>query len=143
MPTLATIKHREFTELKGDGEKAVVAETLDYLDHAGKRFVSEERRMTFRVLGDMRAIDFDQDFIASDGAVTFHDRKDTGLYIRVPASMAVDAKLGGKIITSTGIADGEAWGKAAAWCDYSGPVDGEQLGIAMLNHPSSFRQRIT
>ena len=139
MPTLASIKHREFTELKADGEKAIVAETLDYLDHSGKRFVSEERRMTFRVLGDMHAIDFDQDFTASDGAVTFHDRKDSGLYIRVPASMAVDSKLGGKIITSTGIADGEAWGKAAAWCDYSGPVNGEQLGIAILNHPSSFR----
>ena len=45
----------------------------------------------------MWAIDFDQDLIASAGTVTLYDRKDAGLYIRVPASMAVDSKLGGKI----------------------------------------------
>lgn len=139
LPMLSTIKHRDFTELKADNEKAVIAETLDYLDPAGKRYLTEERRITFRVLGDMRAIDFDQDFIASDGAVTFDDRKDAGLSIRVPTSMAVESKQGGKIINSEGLTDVAAWGKAAAWCDYHGPVEGEQLGIAMLNHPTSFR----
>ncbi|CAN5825113.1 hypothetical protein BH11VER1_BH11VER1_24300 [soil metagenome] len=139
LPMLASIKHRDFTELKAGKEKAVVAETLDYIDPSGKRFLTEERRLTFLVLGDMRAIDFDQDFIASDGAVTFEDRKDAGLSIRVPTSMAVESKLGGKIINSNGITDVDAWGKPAAWCDYHGPVEGEQLGIAMLNHPSSFR----
>lgn len=53
--------------------------------------------------------------------------------------MAVDSKLGGKIINSNGIVDGDARGKPAAWSDYNGPVEGENLGIAMLNHPSSFR----
>lgn len=139
LPMLGSIKHREFAELKAEGGKAVVAETLDHLDASGKRFLSEERRMIFHVIGEMRAIDFDQDFIASDGAVTFDDRKDSGLSIRVPASMAVESKLGGKIINSNGTTNDEAWGKAATWCDYNGPVEGEHLGIAMLNHPGSFR----
>ena len=25
------------------------------------------------------------------------------------------------------------------WCDYRGPVDGEHLGFAILNHPTSYR----
>lgn len=136
---VARIAHREFTELKADGDKAVVASVCDYLDPSGKRFLTEERRLTFRVIGEMRALDFDQDFIASDGDVRFDDHKDAGLSIRVPASMAVDSKQGGHIVNSAGQTDKDAWGKPATWCDYHGPVDGEQLGIAMLNHPDSYR----
>jgi hypothetical protein len=139
LPMVARIAHKEFTELNADGDKAVVASVCEYLDPAGKRFLTEERRLTFRVIGEMRAIDFDQDFIATDGDVRFDDRKDAGLSIRVPASMAVDSKQGGRIVTSTGKTDKDAWGVAAPWCDYHGPVDGEQLGIAFLNHPSSYR----
>ena len=137
---LGTVKHHDFTELKADNDRAVIAETLDYLDHDGKRLLTEHRRITFHLLaGDMRAIDFDQDLIASDGPVRFADSKDAGLSIRVPTSTAVDSKKGGRIINSNGITDADAWGKPASWCDYNGPVDGEQLGIAMLNHPTSWR----
>jgi len=139
MPTLASIRHREFTELQSDGDKAVIVETLDHVDHAGKRFLSEERRLTFHVVGRMWAIDFDQDFVASEGAVVFADRKDAGLFIRVPASMAVDSRLGGRIVNSNGLVDADAWSKPADWVDYHGPVGGEHLGVAILNHPSSFR----
>jgi hypothetical protein len=139
MSALASIRHREFTELRSDGDRAVIAETLDHVDHAGKRFLSEERRLTFHVVGRMWAIDFDQDFVASDGAVVFADRKDAGLFIRVPSSMAVDSRLGGRIFNSSGLVDADAWSKPADWVDYHGPVGGEQLGVAILNHPSSFR----
>ena len=139
MPAISSIRHREFTTLQSDGDKAVVVETLDHVDPAGKRFLSEERRLTFHVVGRMWAIDFDQDFIASEGAVVFADRKDAGIFIRVPASMAVDSRLGGRIVNSDGHIDADAWSKPADWVDYHGPVGGEQLGVAILNHPSSFR----
>ena len=139
LPMIASIKHREFTELKADAGKAVVVELCDYLDAGGKRFLTEERRLTFRATADTRSIDVDQTFTASDGEIRFDDRKDAGLSIRVPASMAVDSKQGGQIINSDGLTDKDAWGKPAKWCDYRGPVDGEQLGIAFLNHPGSYR----
>jgi len=53
--------------------------------------------------------------------------------------MRVDRKTGGRIITSEGLENEQAWGKPAAWVDYHGPVGNETLGIAILNHPSSFR----
>jgi hypothetical protein len=136
---LAQIFHREFTVMRADETGAVVGSLCEHLDPAGRRFVTEERRFTFHADEKTRTIDFDQDFVATDGDVRFEDRKDAGLSIRVPASMAVDAKQGGKIINSAGQVDADAWGKPAPWCDYHGPVDGERVGIAFLNHPSSYR----
>ena len=71
--------------------------------------------------------------------VTFGDTKEGSFGLRIAESMRVDRKTGGKIITSEGLEDDKAWGKPAAWVDYYGPVQGETLGIAILNHPSSFR----
>jgi hypothetical protein len=139
LPLVGIEKHRLYTELKAAGDHAVIAETLDYLDAQGKRLLTEERRITFSLSGPTRVIDFDQDLIASEGPVQFEDVKDAGLGIRVPTSMAVDSKLGGHIINSNGLEDDKAWGKPANWCEYTGPVDGEQLGIAFFDHPSSFR----
>lgn len=135
---LGSIKHREFRTLEG-GETGVIVAISDYLDLEGKKIIEEERRLTFRVTGETRVIDVDIDLIASEGNVTVGDKKDSGLSIRVPHSMSVDAKQGGKIVNSEGQSDAEAWGKRAKWCDYHGPVEGEHLGIAMLNHPGSFR----
>ena len=59
--------------------------------------------------------------------------------MRVAETMKVDAKLGGHIVNSEGLVDLKAWGKKASWVDYQGPVDGKKVGIAILNHPSSFR----
>ena len=135
---LGAIKHREFKELKG-GATGVIYALSDYVDPQGKVTITEERSMTFQVQGESRVIDVDIDLIASQGSVVVDDKKDAGLSIRVPHSMSVDAKEGGKLINSEGHQDADTWGKRAKWCDYHGPVEGEHLGIAFLNHPSSFR----
>ncbi|MFK7770368.1 MAG: PmoA family protein [Mariniblastus sp.] len=137
--TLASIKHREFKQLVIEGDQAIVVELCDHVDRDGKRFMSEERRLVFRSSETSRSIDFDQTFTAEDGDIFFDDRKDAGLGIRVPTSMAIDSKKGGTVINSDGLIDGKAWSKPAKWCDYNGPVEGEHLGIAFLNHPNSYR----
>jgi hypothetical protein len=57
----------------------------------------------------------------------------------VADTMRVDAKKGGRIINSRGQADAAAWAQPAEWVDYHGPLDGQIVGIAILNHPNSFR----
>ena len=76
---------------------------------------------------------------ASEGPVKFGDTKEGCFGVRVAGSMRTELGKGGKILTSEGKTDKDAWGKAAAWVDYFGPVDGETVGVAILNHPSSFR----
>jgi hypothetical protein len=137
--SLGKVVHLTFTESKASGGEAVLGEVCGYLDASGKRFLTEERRMTFRATDEVRSIDFDQDLIASDGPVRLDDRKDAGLEIRVPSSMAVERGEGGQILNSDGVRDAAAWAKTAKWCAYSGPVEGETLGIAILGHPSTYR----
>lgn len=136
---VGSTKHREYRAVKADADSAVIDDVIDWLDPNGKKLLEEDRRMTFRVINGNRVIDMDQDLVATEGGVRIEDRKDAGLSIRVPSSMAVDAKQGGKIINSEGITDAEAWAKRAKWCDYHGPVEGDTIGVAMMNHPSSFR----
>jgi hypothetical protein len=138
---LGSIVHREFSLLAIDGERAVIEEICDHLDPAGKPLLVERRRLTFRAEQATRSIDIDQEFSLEPGAAPalFGDHKDAGLFVRVPTSMAVDSKQGGRIVNSEGQIDADAWSKPARWCDYHGPVAGEQLGIAILNHPSSYR----
>ncbi len=139
MKHLGSIQHRKFETLEAKDGTATIVALSDYLDNAGKKLLEEKRTLTFSVSGDQRIIDVDIELIASAGPIVADDRKDSGLSIRVPTSMAVDTKLGGKIINSEGHEDKDAWAKRARWCDFHGPVEGEHLGVAMLNHPASFR----
>ena len=58
--------------------------------------------------------------------------------VRVAKSMQL-LRGKGHITMSTGVKDGETWGKRADWCDYSGPVDGKLVGIAIFDHPKNPR----
>jgi hypothetical protein len=105
----------------------------------GKKQMEDVRTLRFGADGDRRRIDFEITLMASAGAVTFGDTKEGTFGIRVADPLRVDAKLGGRIVNSRGDVDAAAWGKRAEWVDYSGPLNGKVVGIAVLNHPSSFR----
>ena len=101
--------------------------------------MDETRTIHLYDLGDARLLIFDIDLHASVAAITFGDTKEGSFGVRVPSSMRVDSKQAGAIVNSEGQTNQAAWGKPAAWVDYHGPVEGETLGIAILNHPTSFR----
>ncbi|MEO1992249.1 MAG: PmoA family protein [Pirellulales bacterium] len=138
LQTIGAIQHRKYVSVSG-GPRAVIFSQNDFVDAQDTPLLSENRRITFSHTPTTRIIDVDTDLIAKYGAVELADMKDAGLYIRVPDSMTVDRKQGGTIINSEGHRDAEAWSKHAAWVDYNGPVEAQHVGIAMLNHPSSFR----
>jgi hypothetical protein len=135
---IGEIKHREFVEVHG-GPEAVIVTRNDWLGQDGRKICGDLRRLTFGVDGTTRRIDFDIKLTADPAPVTFGDTKEGSFGVRVAETMKVDAKLGGQIVNNEGLKDKDAWGKRAAWVDYHGPVAGQKVGIAILNHPSSFR----
>lgn len=117
---------------------AVISTRNDWNSPDGKRVLSDSRRFAFHVDGDAHVVDCDFVLHATDGPVHFGDTKEGSFGIRVPGTMKVDSKLGGKITNDKGEHDGNAWGKRSAWVDYSGPVDDSKLSITIHEHPSSF-----
>lgn len=130
--------HREFLKVEG-GPQAVIEASNDWIGPDGKKHGEDVRRLTFRAADESRSIDFDITIKATPAAITFGDTKEGMFGVRLPTSVRVDSNQGGQIVNSDGLLDKEAWGKPAPWVDYHGPIQGEKLGIAILNHPSSFR----
>ncbi|MCA9245587.1 MAG: PmoA family protein [Planctomycetales bacterium] len=143
LAALGRIEHVRFVEKKADSEHAVLTAENRFVGHDGAPTLTEFRTMTFLVEDGARLIDIDQRFVATEGDVTFGDRKDAGLSIRVPSVIAVSENKGGHIANSEGQRDGECWGKRARWVDYHGPIDGQIVGVAFFNHPQSFRHPTT
>ena len=140
MPTgrNGTIVHRKFVKIASGRQAEIVTEN-DWLGPSGKKVCEDRRHLAFGALGDARWINFDITLRASQGPVTFGDTKEGSFGLRVAQWLAVDSKQGGQIVNSHGETDAAAWGKRAQWVDYHGTLDGQGVGIAMFNHPDSFR----
>ena len=75
---------------------------------------------------------------SGDREFYFGDQEEMGLGIRVCTPVSV--QRGGTILDSEGRQnEKEIWGKTADWCDYSGNVDGQPIGITVMCHPNNFR----
>jgi hypothetical protein len=85
----------------------------------------------------VQTLDVAMTLTAASAAVHLSDTKEAAL-VAVRVTPQLEERRGGRITLSTGaVGEAEAWGKAAMWCDYSGRVGGEVVGIAILDHPSN------
>jgi hypothetical protein len=142
---------KRFGNIKETGRELVVAGPLvarfstknEWRGTGDRKMCVDERTVTFYRTRFARIIDFEFRIVASEGPVTFFDTKEGMFGIRVASSMAVTSKKGGKITNAEGDTDERAWGKPSQWVDYVGPVNNKTVGIAMINHPTSFRYPTT
>ncbi len=138
---LGATVHTAIKKAESAGDSAVLEVTNDYRDSAGNTLMSDVRVFRFHMDADTgsRIVDAQLTFTGGENGVTLGDAKDSGFNLRVAHSMCVDAKQSGAIVNSNGDRDKAAWGKRAAWCDFNGPVEGEHLGVAILDHPKNMR----
>jgi len=134
---IGSVRHKEFTRSDSNGKVATLASRNDYLNPSGNIVAHDERLWEFGCEGNFRWIDCRIRLWSSDGPLRIRDTKEGAFAVRVSGTIKVDAKKGGKIVSSNGDENTAAWGKRAGWVDYHGPVDGETVGIAILAHPSS------
>ena len=132
--------HRAFhTLVDGPVYGRVVAEA-DWVTRDRTAVVLRETRdMTFYDLGDARAIDIHVSLTAAEGNVLFGDTKEGGMVaLRVATTM--DEVRGGRLENAEGgVGEKQIYGLRSPWCDYSGPVAGRTLGIALFDHTGNFR----
>lgn len=121
----------------------VIQTSNEWQSPDGEVLCTDHRSWRTYATEGIRVIDFDVTIIGGDRPVTFRDTKEGSFGLRLASSMNVNKKAGGRIVNAEGLTDLEAWGKASSWVDYTGPIGDETLGVAILNHPGSFRYPTT
>ncbi len=87
-----------------------------------------------------RTIDCDLTLIATDKQVTFGDTKEGLFAIRLAPTLRLEGAVAqGSARNSEGVTGKDVWGKRAKWIEYSGPIDGEIVGVVIYDHPDNPR----
>lgn len=135
--TEAKIVSRQIVKAEGGPKKGVIEGAFEWVGSSGAVLLREARTMTFYAEPERRTIDFDIRLTAAVD-VKFGDTKEGSFGLRL--ADALIERNGGKMVNAEGL-EGEkhVWGKRSAWVDYAGQLEGEALGIAILDHPSNPR----
>jgi hypothetical protein len=97
----------------------------------------ETQRFTFSGDENTRVVDCEFILHASHGPLVMGDTKEGSFGIRVAPEL--NSPPGTMVNSLGGVGEKAIWGKRADWVDYDGVVAGEPVGIAVLDHPESFR----
>jgi hypothetical protein len=146
---MAPVRHEGFVERpKGGAGKGAFAVRNKYLDQKdpSKVVCDEIARYTFIARPEGTMLLWDSTF-SSNHEFAFGDQEEMGLGFRVATPLRVEKKSEGGLPPGTGtILDSEGrkngeqvWGNSAEWCDYSGTIAGQRVGITLLCHPKNFR----
>lgn len=135
-PKFGKIVVRKISNVKSGKNAGSFTVVMDWNDPEGKTLLTENRTMTFRTNGQLRIIDVDLTLTPKE-KVVFGDTKEGTFGIRLAQPLQED-KGSGHMVNAEG-AQGEkaVWGKPSPWVDYSGTLDGEQLGIAIFDDPKN------
>jgi hypothetical protein len=139
-PNAGKIVHEKFLEIKS-GKTGVIKSRNQWVAKNGAVVCEDERTLRFYSdkTNSPSVLDFEITLFApKTNAIVLGDTKEGSMAVRVAKSMQL-LHGDGHIVLSTGIRDKETWGKRADWCDYSGPVNGKIVGIAIFDHPKNPR----
>jgi hypothetical protein len=127
------------------GKTGIIDATFEW-KAGGHTLLTESRKMTFYSDPRLRTIDFDIT-LSPDEKVTFGDTKEGMFAIRLAAPLEVDQPKGidepkrtGKLVNAQNKSgEKNVWGKKSEWADYSGQIDGQTVGVAILDNPGNPR----
>ena len=110
----------------------------NWMSAAGTNAIAETRTMTFSEPGrDQRVIDIDVRLVAKM-PVTFADNHDAILGLRLATEF--EEPKGGKAVNAEGTTGWERLrGSRSAWVDWHATIDGEDVGVAVMDAPVNFR----
>ena len=139
-PSHAHTRHQEFGRITGGRVAGSFASTSLWTKAGGEPLLTQDLAVTvWATGGDFRLLDFGIKLSATHGDVHFGDTKEGGI-LSVRVASALDVPRTGTITNVYGgTNEAETWGRAAHWCDYSGTNAGSPVGIAIMDHPHSFR----
>jgi hypothetical protein len=130
--------HRGYRDIVSGPVYGGFTALTDWVNKAGVTVARDMREVRVYELAGARVMDVSIAMQAVGGPLTFGDTKEGSFGLRLADSMRLKGG-DGQIVNSEGITGGDTWGKRAAWVDYSGTVEGAKVGVAIFDHPTSFR----
>jgi hypothetical protein len=145
-PNRGSMVVKKVNKIESGKKAGLIDVTIDWLDPQGTPIMREDRRMTFYSGSPNRMMDLDFKLTAIT-PIKFGDNKDGVFAIRLAAGLEEGDKKSPPSPPRTGVmtaADGcktekECWGTKSNWMDYYGKIDGEPVGIAILDNPANPR----
>ena len=135
----AAIRHERFTRQPAvrDGKLTFATESR-MLDTNSQALCTLLSRFTAAVRPAGYLLVWDAVFRADRQDIAFGDQEEMGFGVRIATPLT--EKNGGLVTSSSGLKTAkETWGKAHDWCDYSGVIGGQRVGIALMPDPANFR----
>ncbi|HLU89824.1 MAG TPA: PmoA family protein, partial [Cyclobacteriaceae bacterium] len=151
--------HREITMVESGKDKGKLGVTTDWVDSKGDVLLKEETTFEFAGTGNKRTIDRITKLTAQDKPVSFTDNKEGMLGMRMarqlehPSEKAekfTDANgiptdvptLNNEGVTgmyrgSNGLTGNDVWGTRGEWMNLSGTIEGENISVAIFDHPDN------
>ena len=109
----------------------------EWLTADGTKIMDENRVIRLHDLKSARLFVIEIDLQASVCPITFADTKEGSFGVRVHDALRVE-KGTGRIENADGkVGESQCWGQKSAWCDYSGMIDGQTVGIAVFDDPAN------
>lgn len=132
---LGTVDLVSVDRVKSGKKKGSISASFVWKDPSGKVLLKEAKTITFHSNKKTRVIDYDSTLTAVEKA-HFGDTKEGMFALRLTAPL--DGKHTGKMISAEGkVGEKLVWGKRSPWVDYVGQLEGETMGVAILDHPSN------
>jgi hypothetical protein len=128
---------RNLDDMQGGTDAGTLRGKFDLMTPDGQVIGSEGLAYTFRGDERSRMIDCTFTLIADHGPLRIGDTKEATFAIRVVK--ALDSPPGHMVNSNGSTGEKAIWGKRADWVDFYGKVEGEEVGIAVFDHPENLR----
>jgi hypothetical protein len=123
------------------GNRGSVRTRNEWQTADGVKILDEDRTLHLIDFGKARLIVFEIDLHASMVPITFGDTKEGSMGIRISDQIVEERRENKKPVKGPGklenaegkVGEKACWGQVSAWCDYSGPIDGQTVGLAILS----------
>ncbi|MGE4620350.1 MAG: PmoA family protein [Planctomycetota bacterium] len=124
--------------LLDDEQILVVSGKLSWVAD-GQKILEETRTYDFRVEEDRYSIEIWSLWKpAGDKPVKIGDTKEGTFALRLAPTLRLDGPVAaGKSFNADGATAASVWGKRSRWVAYSGPIDGQEVTVAILDHPEN------
>ncbi len=155
---LGHIKTTSIKKIESGAGQGLLEVTADWLNNDDKPILKEDTKFIFHAADNRRCIDRITTLTAQDEVVHFNDTKEGMLGIRVahelehpsdkPVKLSNDKgdieivepdnqNVSGHYLNSEGIEGLDTWGKRAKWNTLYGKINGEDVAVAIFDHPDN------